>query len=93
MIGKTCLLFTFDKIMFFYFNSNNFIQDLNIEKTLEMVLKFEKTVSAIVESVTTGVELLKELMSSGYMKDIIDEFRSAVSAIPSTVGYIVYIYA
>ena len=60
---------------------------MNIEKTLEMVLKFEKTVSDIVESVTTGVELLKDLMSSGYMKDMIDEFRAAVSAIPSTVGY------
>ena len=82
-----------DSYLYNYFNSNNFIQDLNIEKTLEIVLKFEKSVSDIVESVTTGVELLKDLMSSGYMKDMIDEFRSAVSAIPSTVGYILYIYA
>ena len=59
---------------------------MNIEKTIEMALKFEKSVTSIVESVTTGVELLKELMSSGYMKDMIDEFREAVSAIPSTVS-------
>ena len=60
-------------------------QDLNIEKLVEMVTRFSDSVEEIVSSVERGVKLLKKLMSSGYISNLVDEFVSSVQAIPSTV--------
>ena len=68
----------------------HFLQDLNIEKALEIVKRFKEIVTDIVDSVKRGVELLKKLMSGGYLSNLVDEFVSSVRSIPETVQFCYY---
>lgn len=57
-------------------------QEGNLKSFIDMVLRFDKVVSDIVNGIKSGVDLFKEIISGKGIKGVINDFIAALEALP-----------